>query len=439
MTVSPDGATTTYEPFAYSPKVYPRKQNPRYDQFIKPKETMVRFQDGVDELSAKKIAQAQLQRFAEPGITGSITLTTDPRYIDGSLCPRMLIRAGVTLRIRNLFGIPEGVLVHVTDTSADFTSLSTTLNFDSKYRDQLTVDEVKARTKDALTPLRALQVGKYSNTVQDLVLPWSYKEGSGCVPLGSREFFNEKLPSTAKFPYEEWTQKFPPRNPAYRPYYIRLNPTNTEDSTRNWTGMPRAGQNALSIPIRMGQGGTIRLSQIAAYDKDGNVLPVRFHVSVYDGDGVSALNMPKFDFTGPLADVKFLRPKDITVSYESGQSNPFFKDAWESVREDGTTIQNQSQVVAEGSGLKVGWGNYFEPAGYSPGRFSRGAQRTGLLQDDSAWTWSFGEDRLDMQSPKNNATEEYAGMLFVMIYCDEQGDEPVYFMGRFFRQEPGTQ
>ena len=29
-------------------------------------------------------------------------------------------------------------------------------------------------------------------------------------------------------------------------------------------------------------------------------------------------------------------------------------------------------------------------------------------------------------------------MLFVQIYCDEQGDEPVYFLGRFYREEPGT-
>ena len=28
-------------------------------------------------------------------------------------------------------------------------------------------------------------------------------------------------------------------------------------------------------------------------------------------------------------------------------------------------------------------------------------------------------------------------MLFVMIYCDDQDDESVFFMGRFIRQEPG--
>jgi hypothetical protein len=64
--VSPDGRTTTFEPFAYNPRLYPRKNNPSYDPRLKPKETMLRFQDGVDEVSAVKIAQGQYQRFSEP-------------------------------------------------------------------------------------------------------------------------------------------------------------------------------------------------------------------------------------------------------------------------------------------------------------------------------------------------------------------------------------
>jgi len=43
----------------------------------------------------------------------------------------------------------------------------------------------------------------------------------------------------------------------------------------------------MSIPIRMSQGGTIRLSQLAAYDRDGNVMPVKFHISVYKLNGVA--------------------------------------------------------------------------------------------------------------------------------------------------------
>lgn len=435
LTVSPDGKTSTYMPFAYAPVVFPRVNNPNLDKRVKPKETMVRFQDGVDEISATKIAQGQLQRFSEPGVTGTITLTADPRQADGTLFPRMLLKAGVTIRVKGFFGIPEGLLVHVTQASADFQALTMTLTYDSKYRDQLTVEEVQARTRDALSPLRALQVGKYSNTVQDLVLPWSYTEGSGCVPLGAKEFFNEKLPSTAEFPYESFTTKYPPSNPSYKGYYVRINPTNLSNSNKNWSGVARDGQAIMAIPIRMSQAGTIRLSQIAAYDKDGHVLPVRFHLSVYSINGVTYKSMPQFPVDP--ATLQFLKPEGLTESYAVGQANPWFKNAWESVLPSGAQQDDPLYLPAKDAGLIIGWGNYYEPAGYFPGRFSRGGARTGQLVDETQWTWDLSSD-LDLFHPKNNQNIEYAGMLFVMIYADEQGDEPVYFMGRFFRQDPGT-
>ena len=443
MSVAPDGKTTLYKPFAFSPVVWPRAHNPNLNSDIKPKETMIRFQDGMDQVSAMKVAQGQLQRFSEPGITGTVILTSDPRYLSGEYCPRLLIQAGCSIRLTGLFGLPEGVPAHVTQVEVDLQNLTTTLTFDTKYRDQLTVEEVKARTRDALTPLRALQVGKYSNTVQDLVLPWSYSEGSGCVPLGAKEFFNEKLPSTAEFPYEEFTRKYPPSNASSRPYYVRVNPTATDDSSKNWSGVPRNGSPILSIPIRMGQSGVIKLSQLAAYDKDGNVLPVRFHVSVYDNPGVGIKDMPKFPTdpgTAANPAIPFLRPKNIPVTYTVGQSNPFFKDAWEQVKEDGTQFSDQTYLPAKGANVIVGWGNYYEPAGYSPGRASLGAARTGKLEDTTAWSFDTEtSSNLNLIDPTTNATLEYAGMLFVNIFCDEQGDQPVYFLGRFFRQEPGTQ
>ena len=153
--------------------------------------------------------------------------------------------------------------------------------------------------------------------------------------------------------------------------------------------------------------------------------------------------MPRFpsapanDPTGPGH--KFLNPKNLTTSYQAGQSNPFFKDAWETVKEDGTQYEDDNYLPAEGTDLIMGWGNYYEPAGYSPGRFSRGAERTGLLVDDTSWSFdTTAGDRLDLIDPSRNADIEYAGMVSVMIYCDEQGPQPVYFMGRFFRNEPGT-
>lgn len=440
MTVSNDGKSTLYRPFAYDPRMWPVKGNPNFSKRAKPKQTMIRFQDGVDELSARNIAQGQYQRFSEPGITGTITLRADARYADGELAPRLLIRAGQSIRLNGFRGLDPGPIFHITDASVDLTALTTTLQVDTKYRDMLTVDEVRARTRDALTPLRALQVGKYSNTVQDLVLPWSYKEGSGCIPLASREFFNEKLPSNATFPYEEWTRKHPPKDPASRPYYIKLGKVKPNNSTKNWTGVARDGQAIMSIPIRMAQNGTIRLTQLAAYDKDGNVKPVRFHFSVYSNNGVVTNAMPKFGDDPETTGIKYLRPADTETNYEAFQANPFFEGAWESVNPDGTLpgeIEQQYRVPDSSAGLVAGWGTYYEPAGYSPGRFSRGASRTGLLVDEAPWTWDLSS-LLDMYSPENNANQEYAGMLFIQIFCDDHGDEPVYFLGRLFRQEPGA-
>lgn len=457
VSISPDGLSTYYKPFAYSAQMWPRRNNPNYDPLVKPKETLLRFQDGVDEVSAMKIAQGQYQRFAEPGITGTITLTTDPRRSSGELMPRLLIKAGATIRIVGLFGIREGVLAHLTQVSSDFTELSTTLTFDTKYRDQLTVEEVRARTRDALTPMRALQVGRYSNTIQDLILPWSYQAGSGIIPTPARRFFTEKLPPNGEFPYEEWTRRHPPSNPSYKPWYIEISKTNPHNANDNWSMVKRDGVPTAAVGIRMSAMGQIRLTQVAAYDKHGNVLPVKFHLSVYMTNGTHVNSMPRFPgdprTLGNFPKYLKARAADGTVipttygTYtdnldanhpEGAQHHPFWDGAWEKVQPDGSNYPwgGDTQLQDQGSGFVVGWGNYFEPAGFAPGRFSRGAQRTGLLEDAAPWSWNVSEP-LDKDKPQRNEDMEDAGMLYVMLYCDDQGDESVYFMGRFVRTEPG--
>jgi hypothetical protein len=444
--VTPDGRTTFYKPYAASARMWPRKGNPNYDPTLKPKEIMLRFQDGVDEVSAFKIAQGQYQRFAEPGITGSITLTTDPRKSNGQLMPRLMIRGGQSIRINGLFGVREGVLAHITQVTADFTGLTTQLTFDTKYRDQLTVEEVRARTRDALTPMRALQVGKYANIIQDLVLPWSYAAGSGIIPLPAKEFFNEKLPDNAVFPYEEWTRKHPPKDPSSSKWYIPIGPTDRANSNNNWSHESRDGFATMCIPIRMSQAGSIRNTQIAAYDKDGNVMKVKFHVSIYSSDGIAIHNMPQFPYDNTSPNFpKYLaaRRRDgsiIPTTYgtttDGVQTHPFYEGAWEKVRPDGTEFPWGTTVNLPAESMVVGWGNYFEPAGYSPGKFSSGRARSGMLTDDVHWSWDLS-NFLDKNVPEQNQHQEYAGMLFVMIYCDDQDTESVYFMGRLLRVEPG--
>ena len=511
--VTPDGRNTYYKPFAYSPRLWPRgKTNSRYDAKLKPKETMLRFQDGVDELSAMKIAQGQYQRFSEPGVIGTITLTTDPRTSSGELMPRLMIRGGQSIRILGLLGVREGVLAHITQASADFTGLTTSLTFDTKYRDQLTVEEVRARTRDALTPMRALQVGKYSNTIQDLVLPWSYQAGSGIIPTPAKAFFS-KLPENAVFPFEEWTKAHPPKDPSSQAWYIEIGKTDPDNSNNNWSAVKRDGKAIYSVPIRMSQAGAIRLTQLAAYDKHGNVLPVKFHLSIYDHNGIAADSMPQLPgprrIPGPASDwvegnppqnpkgqhtykqasppglgaspppeefdlwldtndndkkhwynvvlidneefPKYLKARKVNgdvipTTYGTkeidGQmrnmTHPFYEGAWESVQPNGVAFPWDGDPQLPAQGFIVGWGNYYEPAGYSPGRFSKGAARTGLLEDSTPWSFDLTtSSNIDLNNPRANLREEYVGMAFVEIYCDDQDDQSVYFMGRLIRNEPG--
>ena len=395
--VTPNGRTTYYKPYAYSARMYPRKNNPRYDSTVKPKETRLQFQAGVDELSAANIAQATYQRFADPGITGTITLTSDPRTAGGALMPRLMIKGGQTIRINGLFGVKEGILAHITQVSADFTALTTSITFDTKYRDALTVQEVQARTKDALSPNHALQVGKYANTIQDLILPWTYSAGSGIVPTGAKEFFNEKLPDDAQFPYEKYTRQFPPENPKSSGYYIKIGPTDRDNSNNNWSSVKRPSGSVnialASIPIRMSQAGNIRLSQIAAYDKHGNVMPVKFHVSVYSNSGMAVDAMPRFpgareeppgtpnpDFPKYL-DARKVDGTVIPTTYATNtvsgvkklQTHPFYKGGWEHVAPDGRPFPWGDDSQLPGEDPIVGWGNYYEPAGYSPGAVHQGS------------------------------------------------------------------
>ncbi len=68
---------------------------------------------------------------------------------------------------------------------------------------------------------------------------------------------------------------------------------------------------------------------------------------------------------------------------------PFYRGAFETVTAAGTVPA--SDTLPSNSGFVVGWGNYYEPAGYYPGRASRGADRTGLLVDETSWSYDVSQ------------------------------------------------
>jgi hypothetical protein len=283
MVISADGDHTTYEPFAASRAVYPDQSNPSYDKALMRRETRLQFPTGMDEQSCRQLAVAQLQRFADPGFTGTLTLRTDVfTAVDRRSFPRILVRAGQSILVRGIRGDTTGTMFHITESSVDFTEGTTTVTLDSKFRDQLTVAEVRSRTRDALTPLRMLQTGQQSVTINDLMKPWSYAEGSGMLPRAAKELFNYRMPTEAQFPWEEWTRKYPPKNPDCAKFYVRIPPARhaAGEARYNWSGTerdPMTGLPTAPIAIYMAQMADIRLSQVAAYDRDGNVMKVRFH------------------------------------------------------------------------------------------------------------------------------------------------------------------
>lgn len=422
--VTSDGQTTYYEPFSALPFVYPAADtNPRFLASYTRKESLLQFPQGINEIAAREIAANQVRKFADPGFTGTITLKADPLRYDTPFS-RFLVQAGMSIVVKGLRG--GDVLFHIADCTVNLQEGVTTITVDTKFRDALTVEEVRARTRDALDPVRSLQNGKYSTTVQDLVKPWSYASGSGVIPSGgtqdATEFFTKLIAPNAQFPWTEWTTKYPPSK--YPQYYIKLDPKNA-DATKNWSGVLRDGVAAAAIPIKLSQAGSIRLSQLAAYDAAGNVKKVRFHVGIYGNSGVSALSMPMI-------------PAKLAAStgYAAGQRYPFFKDAFEPILATGEQQSQPNYLPADQIDPLIQWGNYYEPAGYSPGLASAGSPKSGKLVDESAWSYDLSNSPgFDKYSVENTAKNPTAGMAYVLIYCDDQGTEPIYFMGRLFRTE----
>lgn len=294
--VTADGSRSFYEPFAYRREVYPADtaNNPWYKQDIMRKEVSLSFYKGMDASEATDVAKKHLQRFSDPGVTGSLNLKADP-LVDGIPYPRQLIQAGMTIQIKGLFGNPEGMLFHITEQSINAEG-EVSLTLDSKFRDQLTVQEVRLRGRDSLVPVRMLSAGQFQPLIPDLLYPWSYDQGSGFMPIGALEMFNRGITGTSDqnalttfsdlyatgydFPWEGLTAKFPPSK--YPEFYVMCEPANDEVPDSNW----------VKSRVRLGAQGDIRLLQVAAFWEDGSVAKVPFHISFYMESSTSVEQMP---------------------------------------------------------------------------------------------------------------------------------------------------
>jgi hypothetical protein len=442
--VTPDGQETFYLPLAQTRQVEQNNKNQWFDPSEMRREILLQVQQGLEEDDALGVANAHLQHFTDPGFTGTITLRTDPEFVTAVtvnakggtdvtttvVLPRMLVKPGMTMIVPKVFGTPEGLMLHISDVQASGADQSITLTVDSKYRDSLTVKEVQERGRDSLSVQRQLIGGQYTPPVSDQLVPWNYGAGSGYIPSGphlsSLPLFRDMPPSTP-FPWTDWTTLRPPSNPAYRNSYVHIGPKSS-NADQNWAVNPDRHSGARGIPIRLSQAGNIRLIQIAAYDVNGNLMSVPFHVSFYYSIGVSYLDMP------------MLRSVDTpNGGYAAGQHYPFFNNAWEQYNLDGTKITSEQPANAPNSGLIRAFGTGIVPAGYWPGSKPAGDSPTGMLVDEGPWPFDFAAIEGNINYYAKRQVNVLAGYAYMMIYCDAQTTQDVYFAGRLFREEPGSQ
>lgn len=425
--VSLDGERTFYVPLAAAPEVHPANDsNPAWVRSRLRREVMLQLQQGLTLENAKEAARDHLSRFAEPGVTGTITLETDPK-MDGAWLPRKTMKAGMNLWVPHLLG--TGLHLHVTKAQIDRDNHTVTLTVDSKYRDQLTVDQVRLRGRDSLAITRQLIGGQYAPPIPDQLVPWNYAEGSGYIPSGSR--FTAKrlfdgIRGEVPFPWTEITRVRKPSMPAWAESYMTIGPA-SPNADDNWAVLPNRPGMFKGYPVRAAQMASIRLLQIAAYDDDGYVMKVPFHVSFYASEGVNMMSMP------------VLSPSDaLGTPYAAGQHYPFFDNAWEKYRADGTQTQTEANQAVSSAGLIRGYGTRQVPAGYWPASAGQGFLPTGMLADEGVFeidTTRFDSEFNPFQPRQRNPK---TGFIYVMVYCDQQGNRPVHFMGRMYRQEPGS-
>jgi hypothetical protein len=436
MRVSPNGANTWYEPYAARREVEPAiTTNPWYDSGVLRREVNIQFSEGADEEEAYPVAQQHLDRYVDSGVTATMELTIDPMVpqLEGAAPiykPRQLLMAGESIQVKNIFGRPEGMLFHITEVST--TDEATSLTLDSKYRDQLTVQEVRAGSRDALAPVRMLAINSYAPTMQDLLFPWSYTLGSGAIPRQSKNFL-KSAPASLEFPWDAWTKAHPPRDKRYTNAYIKIGPT-SKIATNNWAKQKTANaKDFKAYTVRLSQAGEARLLQIAAYDRNGAVMKVPFHVSFYMQLGIKASNMPKLT----TAQAKKYPP------YKANQNYPFFAGAFESVDSNGRLNESWQNSLGT-AGLIAGWGNYYDKAGYWPGTSTSGSADTAtgmlsLTMPGLSWNLVGGDaQRVDQQrTPAQNLANDTKGVadVAVMIYCDAQKTKDVFFLGRIYRLE----
>lgn len=316
------------------------------------KEQHVDFQANVNAYQAVSVANRQLDIIKDPGYSGSIVMSVDPVTGNNFVFPRYLIEAGKTIIV--YFGSTDKyVTFNISEVQLNMETGEVSLTVDSKNKDLITVEEVRARRNDALNLVRRLDVKSGSLDVPqaDYLRPWQGSH-SGKMPktIQSLELFDKIDSSEKGFPWTDVTTKYPPSsNPEM---YVKIGPTNATNPSKNW---------AEAVKVLLSAKGNIGTTQIAAYRSDGTIFPVEFHVSFYLNNGVKVADMPGINFRQQTFD----RQIKQQLSWVPNQS-PGKTDGWVQV-----TFKKPHglQISGVNSGWKIGrgtlTGDWVPPAGGS--------------------------------------------------------------------------
>ena len=152
-------------------------ENPEFDGNVLIYADDVDFGAGITRAEGIRSAQQIVDRESEPGLTGRITLTQDPRENS-----RLLIPPGDKITLVGYEGADR--VLHITAVERDWQTGTVTLEVDEKSRDAMTNAQIRARDKEARRDpaRRPGNPNRRSRLDVDQVVPFDGESGAGVIP-----------------------------------------------------------------------------------------------------------------------------------------------------------------------------------------------------------------------------------------------------------------
>jgi hypothetical protein len=173
----PMAVRTEVEPYLYGANGAVVGDNPDYDPSIIRHEIDVDLGAGVTKEQGREMALRILERGMDPGIVGTLKLTTCPW--EGS---RWEMNAGDNVLIKGFRG--EDILCRIVTLDADPEALTVTITVDSEFRDAMTVLQVLDRNRESKADpaRRPGNPNRRSRLDQDAATPFEGESPAGRLP-----------------------------------------------------------------------------------------------------------------------------------------------------------------------------------------------------------------------------------------------------------------